>query len=102
MFTWRTDYKALKALREGGVVLGQYSIRPEKGLFSAWRSLGISDPSLQHGGSAKTSEKCCRANLWQLTRFSRCSATQKTSGSFLTVVDFVAVRAPKNHKDQQG
>jgi hypothetical protein len=54
------------------------------------------------GGSAKTSEKCCRANLRQLTRFSRCSATQKTSGSFLTVVDFVAVRAPKNHKDQQG
>jgi hypothetical protein len=45
------------------IVPGQYSIRPEKGLFSSRRSLGISDPSIQHGGSAKTSEKCCRDNL---------------------------------------
>ena len=34
--------------------------------------------------------------------FSLCSAAQNHAGKFITVVEFVTVKAPKNNKDQQG
>jgi siroheme synthase len=45
------------------IVPGQYSIRPGKGLFSSWRSLGISDPSLQHGGQRQDTGEVLQSQL---------------------------------------
>jgi uroporphyrin-III C-methyltransferase len=45
------------------IVPGQYSIRPEKGPFSSRRSLGISDPSLQHGGQRQDTGEVLQSQL---------------------------------------